>query len=113
MYICICICIYIYVYICAYIYVCVYIYVYLYIYICICIYVYIFMYVYTYMLCEDRNRKWTDIFESVTSSMNATINSATGVSPLYANTGRHSNIGLPKQLSKELASNDPGVMVCK
>ena len=61
-----------------------------------------------YMLCEDRNCEWTDIFESVTSSMNATINSATGVYPYYAITGHHSNIGLPKRLSKELASNDPG-----
>ena len=40
--------------------------------------------------------------------MNATINSATGVSPHYAITGSHPNIGLPKLLSKELASNDPG-----
>ena len=39
--------------------------------------------------------------------MNATINSATGVSPHYAITGHHSNIGLPKLLSKEIASNDP------
>ena len=59
-----------------------------------------------YMLCEDKNCKWTDILESVTSSMNATINSATGVSPHYAITGRHPNIGLPKLLSKELASDD-------
>ena len=59
-----------------------------------------------YMLCEDRNCEWADILESVTSS--ATINSATGVTPLYAITGRHPNIGLPKPLSKELASNDPG-----
>ena len=61
-----------------------------------------------YMLCEDRSCEWTDILESVTSSMNATINSATGVSPHYAITGRHPNIGLPKLLSKEIASNDPG-----
>ena len=61
-----------------------------------------------YMLCEDRNCEWTDILESVTSSMNATINSATGVSSHYIFTGRHPNIGLPKLLSKELASNDPG-----
>ena len=40
--------------------------------------------------------------------MNATINSATGVSPHYTITGRHSNIGLPKLLSKELASDDLG-----
>ena len=40
--------------------------------------------------------------------MNATINSATGVSPYYAITGRHPNIGLPKLLSKELANDDPG-----
>ena len=39
--------------------------------------------------------------------MNATINSATGVSPHYAITGRHPNISLPKLLSKELASNNP------
>ena len=61
-----------------------------------------------YMLCEDRNCEWTDILESVTSSMNTTINSAAGVSPHYAITARHPNIGLPKLLSKELASNDPG-----
>ena len=42
-----------------------------------------------YMLCEDRNCEWTDILESVTSSMNATINGAIGVSPHYAITGRH------------------------
>ena len=36
-----------------------------------------------YMLCEDRNCEWTDILESVSPSMNATINSATGVSPHY------------------------------
>ena len=60
------------------------------------------------MLCEDRNCEWTDILESVTSSINATINSATGVSPHYAITGRHPKIGLSKLLSKELASNDPG-----
>ena len=40
--------------------------------------------------------------------MNATVNSATGVSPHYAITGRHPNIDLPELLSKELASNDPG-----
>ena len=61
-----------------------------------------------YMLCEDRSCEWTDILESVTSSMNATINSATGVSPHYAITGHHPNISLPKLLSKELASNDLG-----
>ena len=60
------------------------------------------------MLCEDRNCEWTDILESVTSSMNATINSAPGVSPHYTITGRHPNIGLPKLLSKEPASDDPG-----
>ena len=37
-----------------------------------------------YMLCEDRISEWTDILESVTSSMNATIISATGVPPHYA-----------------------------
>ena len=62
-----------------------------------------------YMLCEDRNCEWTDILESVTSAMNATINSATGVSPHYAITGCRPNIGLPKLLSKKLASNDLGV----
>ena len=41
-------------------------------------------------------------------TVNTTINSATGVSPHYAITGRHLNIGLLKLLSKELASNDPG-----
>ena len=61
-----------------------------------------------YMLCEDRNCEWTDLLESVISSMNATINSATGVFPHYAITGGHPNIGLPKLFSKNLASNDPG-----
>ena len=61
-----------------------------------------------YMLCEDRNCEWIDILESVTSSMNATTNSATGVSPHYTITGRHPNIGLPELLWKDLASNDPG-----
>ena len=60
-----------------------------------------------YMLCEDRNCEWTDILESVTSSMNATINSATGVSSHYAITACCPNIGLPKLLSKELASDNP------
>ena len=64
-----------------------------------------------YMLCEDRNCKWTDILVSATSSINAMINSANGVSPHYAITGRHPNIGLPKLLSKELASNDPGAYI--
>ena len=59
------------------------------------------------MLREDRNCEWTDILEFVTSSMNATINSTTGVSPHYAITGRHPNIGLLKVLSKELTSDDP------
>ena len=61
-----------------------------------------------YMVCEERNCGWTDILESVTSSKNATINSTTGVSLHNAITGRHLNIGLPKLISKELASNDPG-----
>ena len=61
-----------------------------------------------YMLCEDRNCEWTDVLESVTSSMNATINSATGVSPHYTITGRHPNIGLPKLHGKEITNNDPG-----
>ena len=41
-----------------------------------------------FMLCEDRNREWTDILESTTSSMNATINSATGVWRHWVITGR-------------------------
>ena len=40
-----------------------------------------------YMLCEDRNCEWTDVLESDNSSMNATINSATGISPHYTITG--------------------------
>ena len=62
-----------------------------------------------YMLCEDRKCEWIDIIESVISSMNATINSATAVCPYYTITSCHSNIGLPKLLSKELASDDLGV----
>ena len=61
-----------------------------------------------YMVCEERNCGWTDILESVTSSKNATINSTTGVSPHNAITDGHPKIGLPKLISKELASNDPG-----
>ena len=49
-----------------------------------------------FMLCEDRNCDGTDVLESVTSSMNATTNSATGVSPKYVITGCQPNIGLPK-----------------
>ena len=41
-----------------------------------------------FMQCDDRNCEWTNILESVTSSMNATINSATGVSPHYVIIGR-------------------------
>ena len=55
-----------------------------------------------FMLCEDRNCEWTYILESVTSSMDATINSATVVSPHYVITGRQPNIGLPK-----LPDNEP------
>ena len=40
--------------------------------------------------------------------MNATINSATGISTHHTITGRHPNIGLPKLLSKEITSDDPG-----
>ena len=61
-----------------------------------------------YMLCEDRNCEWTDILESVVSSMNATINSATGTSPHYVITGRHPNIGLPKLPHQDIHSNNPG-----
>ena len=61
-----------------------------------------------YMLCEDRNCEWTDVLKSVTSSMNAMINSATGVSQHYTITGHHSNIGLPKLHKMEFANDDPG-----
>ena len=60
------------------------------------------------MLCEDRNCEWTDVLESVISSMNATINSATGVSPHYTITGRHSNIGLPKLQGRDITNDNPG-----
>jgi len=60
-----------------------------------------------FMLCEDRNCEWADILESVISSMNATINSATGVSPHYVITGRQPNIGLPKLLHNELTNQSP------
>ena len=61
-----------------------------------------------YMLCEDRNCEWTNILESATSSMNAMINSATGISPHYTFTGCHPNIGLFKLHKKEIANGDPG-----
>ena len=61
-----------------------------------------------YMLCEDRNCEWTDILESVVSSMNATINSATGASPHYVITGRHPNICLPRIPQQGTQNSDPG-----
>lgn len=61
-----------------------------------------------YMLCEDRNCEWTDVLESVVSSMNATINNATGVSPHFTVTGRHPSIGLPTLHRREARSDDPG-----
>ena len=61
-----------------------------------------------YMLCEDRNCEWTVVLESLFSSMNATINSATGVSPHYTITGRHPNIGLPKLQGRDITNDNPG-----
>ena len=61
-----------------------------------------------YMLCEDRNCEWTDVLESVISSMNATINSATGISPHYIITGRYPNIGLPKLQGRDIINDNPG-----
>ena len=60
------------------------------------------------MLCEDRNCEWTDVLESVVSSMNATINSATGVSPHYTITGRYPNLSLPKLQGRDITNDDPG-----
>ena len=57
-----------------------------------------------FMLCEDRNCEWTDILKSDISSTNATINSATDVSPHCVSTGRQSNIGLPKLPYNELTN---------
>ena len=59
-----------------------------------------------YMLCKDRNCEWTDILKSVTSSINATINSATDLSPFYTITGHNPNIGLPKLHKKEIANDN-------
>ena len=61
-----------------------------------------------YMLCEYRNCEWTDVLESVVSSMNATINSATGVSPHYTIIGRHPNISLPKLQGRDITNDNPG-----
>ena len=66
-----------------------------------------------YMLCDDRNCEWTDVIESVISSMNATINSVTGVSPHYTITGRYSNIGLPKLQGRDITNDKRELMVCK
>lgn len=46
-----------------------------------------------FMLYKERNYKWTNVLKSVTSSINATVNNATGVSPHI--TGCHHNIFLP------------------
>ena len=59
------------------------------------------------MLCEDRGCEWTDILESVVSSMNATVCSATGVSPHYVISGRHPNVGLPRINDKDITANTP------
>ena len=59
-------------------------------------------------MCEDRNCEWTDILESVISAMNATINSATGVSPHYTITGWHPNIGLPKLQGRDITNDNLG-----
>ena len=48
------------------------------------------------------------VYHRVTSSINVTINKATGVSQHYTITGRHSNISLPKLHKKEIANDDPG-----
>ena len=62
-----------------------------------------------YMLCEDRNCEWTDVFESVSSSINATINSVLRVHPHYTITGRHPQYqSLPKQPRKEIVKDDLG-----
>ena len=58
-------------------------------------------------MCEDRNCEWTDILETVSFSINATIDSATGVSPHYVITGRQPNIGLPKLLHNEPTDQSP------
>lgn len=60
------------------------------------------------MLCEDRNCEWIDVLKSVVSSMNATANSATGISPHYVITGKHPNIGLPKLPYRNITNDDTG-----
>lgn len=59
-----------------------------------------------YIICEDRNCEWTDVLESVVSSMNATANTAT--SPHYIITGRQPHIGLPKIPRQDIIYNNPG-----
>ena len=61
-----------------------------------------------YILCEDRNCKWTEVLESVISSMNTTINSATGISPHYTITSRHPNISLPNLQGRYITIDNPG-----
>ena len=53
------------------------------------------------MFCEDRKGKWSDVLESVVSSMNTTVNGATCVSSHYLITARHPNKSLPKLLHNE------------
>lgn len=59
------------------------------------------------MLCEDRGCKWTNILESVISSMNTTISSATSASSLYIIIVHPPNIGLPRITSGDTSSNSP------
>ena len=59
------------------------------------------------MLCEDRNCEWTDVLEFVISTMNATIDSAIGVSPHHVITGRQPNISFPKLPHSELSNQSP------
>lgn len=61
-----------------------------------------------YMICEDRNCEWTDVLESVVSSINATANTAAGASPHYVITGRQPHIGLPKIPHQDIVNNNPG-----
>ena len=57
---------------------------------------------------RDRNWEWTDVLESIVSSMNTMINSATGISPHYTITGRHPNIGLSKLQGRDIRNDNPG-----
>ena len=48
-----------------------------------------------FILTNERKCEWTDVLQSVTSNMNASINKTIGASPHYVLTGQKPNMGLP------------------